>query len=106
MADKSQKLAPKGYVPIRALCVELAAGGVERENIEYVKKMEEIRKTFFDFLFLFQCKKKFDREGKNYVDFLDWLLYVPLFVEIHQRIITNPFLKYDDPLKPPKDAKK
>ena len=36
MADKSQKLAPKGYVPLRALCVELAAGGVERENIEYV----------------------------------------------------------------------
>ena len=36
MADKSQKLAPKGYVPIRALCVELAAGGVERDNIEYV----------------------------------------------------------------------
>lgn len=36
MADKSQKLAPKGYVPIHALCVELAAGGVERDNIEYV----------------------------------------------------------------------
>ncbi len=38
MADKSQKLAPKGYVPLRALCVELAAGGVERENIENVSK--------------------------------------------------------------------
>jgi hypothetical protein len=36
MADKSQKLAPKGYVPIRALCIELAAGGVERDNIEHV----------------------------------------------------------------------
>jgi hypothetical protein len=36
MADKSQKLAPKGYVPLRALCVELAAGGVERDNIENV----------------------------------------------------------------------
>ena len=41
MADKSQKLAPKGYVPIHALCVELAAGGVERENIEYVRMTNE-----------------------------------------------------------------
>lgn len=37
MSDRSQKQAPKGYVPIRALCVELAAGGVERDNIEYVR---------------------------------------------------------------------
>ncbi|CAF1088982.1 unnamed protein product [Rotaria sp. Silwood1] len=87
MADKSQKLAPKGYVPLRALCVELAAGGVERDNIE-------------------NCKKKFDREGKNYVDFMDWLIYVPLFVEIHTRIVSNPFLRYEDPLKPPKESEK
>ncbi len=39
MADKSQKLAPKGYVPLRSLCIELAAGGVERENIEYVNNL-------------------------------------------------------------------
>lgn len=38
MADKSQKLAPKGYVPLRSLCIELAAGGVERDNIEHVRK--------------------------------------------------------------------
>ncbi|CAF1151697.1 unnamed protein product [Rotaria sordida] len=87
MADKSQKLAPKGYVPLRALCIELAAGGVERDNIE-------------------NCKKKFDREGKNYVDFMDWLIYVPLFVEIHTRIVSNPFLRYEDPLKPPKEPEK
>ncbi|CAM4757594.1 unnamed protein product [Rotaria magnacalcarata] len=87
MADKSQKLAPKGYVPLRALCVELAAGGVERDNIEH-------------------CKKKFDREGKNYVDFMDWLIYVPLFVEIHTRIVSNPFLRYEDPLKPPRETEK
>ncbi|CAF0850718.1 unnamed protein product [Adineta steineri] len=49
------------------------------------------------------CKKKFDREGKNYVDFMDWLIYVPLFVEIHTRIISNPFQRYEDPLKPPKE---
>lgn len=42
MADKSQKLAPKGYVPLRSLCIELAAGGVERENIEYVSECRTI----------------------------------------------------------------
>ncbi|CAF5013427.1 unnamed protein product, partial [Rotaria socialis] len=42
MADKSQKLAPKGYVPLRALCVELAAGGVERDNIEHVSIIQSI----------------------------------------------------------------
>ncbi|CAF0766237.1 unnamed protein product [Adineta ricciae] len=82
MADKSQKIAPNGYVPLETLCVELSAGGIEQENIEH-------------------CKKKFDREGKNYVDFTDWLIYVPLFVEIHTRIVSNPFQRYEDPLKPP-----
>ncbi|CAF3758771.1 unnamed protein product, partial [Rotaria socialis] len=52
------------------------------------------------------CKKKFDREGKNYVDFMDWLIYVPLFVEIHTRIVSNPFLRYEDPLKPPRETEK
>lgn len=37
------------------------------------------------------------------MDFTDWLIYVPLFVEIHTRIISNPFLRYEDPLKPPKE---
>jgi hypothetical protein len=37
---------------------------------------------------------------------MDWLIYVPLFVEIHTRIIANPFLRYDDPLKPPKEVEK
>lgn len=36
MADKSQKIAPNGYVPIETLCVELSAGGIEQENIEHV----------------------------------------------------------------------
>jgi hypothetical protein len=49
MADKSQKLAPKGYVPLRSLCIELAAGGVERENIEYVnfEKKNKLSHEFF-----------------------------------------------------------
>ncbi|UJR26661.1 hypothetical protein I4U23_007978 [Adineta vaga] len=84
MADKSQKIAPNGYVPLESLCVELSAGGIEQDSIEH-------------------CKKKFDREGKNYVDFTDWLIYVPLFVEIHTRIVSNPFQRYEDPLKPSKE---
>ena len=38
MADKSQKVAPNGYVPLEALCVELAAGGIEQDNIEHVRQ--------------------------------------------------------------------
>ena len=53
MADKSQKLAPKGYVPIRALCVELAAGGVERENIEYVGDRRKLSLPIDCFCFAF-----------------------------------------------------
>jgi hypothetical protein len=37
---------------------------------------------------------------------MDWLVYVPLFVEIHNRIILNPFLRYEDPLKPTKESEK
>ena len=37
---------------------------------------------------------------------MDWLIYVPLFVEIHQRIVANPFLRYEDPLKPIKETNK
>ena len=40
---------------------------------------------------------KFDREGRNFVDFLDFLSYLPLFVEIHERIINKPLEKLTDP---------
>lgn len=40
---------------------------------------------------------KFDREGRNFVDFLDFLSYLPLFVEIHERIITKPLENLSDP---------
>lgn len=33
---------------------------------------------------------KFNREGKGYVDFLDYVTYVPLFIEIHEKIIKDP----------------
>jgi len=57
MADKSQKLAPKGYVPLRALCIELAAGGVERENIENVSKKLIQFVSFFLINFDFSVRK-------------------------------------------------
>ena len=41
--------------------------------------------------------QKFDREGRNFVDFLDFLSYLPLFVEIHERIIHEPLEMLSDP---------
>ena len=40
---------------------------------------------------LFQVLKKFNREGTGFVDFLDFVTYVPLFIEIHKRIVEDPF---------------
>lgn len=34
---------------------------------------------------------KFSEGGKAYVDFLDFLTYIPLFIEIHGTINENPF---------------
>ena len=30
------------------------------------------------------------RDAAGYIDFLDFVTYIPLFVEIHQKIILNP----------------
>ena len=38
-----------------------------------------------------QVMGKFDREKNGMVDFLDFLTYIPLFLEVHNRIVTNPF---------------
>lgn len=32
---------------------------------------------------------KFNREGKGYVDFLDYVTYVLLFIEIYEKIIKD-----------------
>jgi hypothetical protein len=81
MCDRCDNV-PDGYVTAEALSIELAAGGLSNENIQ-------------------MCMKKFNRENKGYVDFLDFLTYVPLFVEIHESILSNPFSKTDkDPLEP------
>lgn len=63
---------PKGTVSVNSLIVELMAGGLTADNIKSVMS-------------------KFDREKKGFVEFLDYLTYVPLFVEIHQRIVEDPF---------------
>ncbi|KAK3087600.1 hypothetical protein FSP39_008112 [Pinctada imbricata] len=53
------------------LAVELMAGGLTPEHTSYVIS-------------------KFNREGKGFIDFLDYVMYVPLFIEIHERIISDP----------------
>ncbi|XP_055996833.1 uncharacterized protein LOC125683138 isoform X3 [Ostrea edulis] len=62
---------PYGNALASSLAVELTAGGLSPELTSYVMS-------------------KFNREGKGYVDFLDYVTYVPLFVEIHEKIIKDP----------------
>ena len=81
MCDRAD-IVPDGYCTVEALGIELTAGGLSRENME-------------------MCLRKFNREKKGFVDFLDFLTYVPLFVEIHESILTNPLTKCSkDPLEP------
>jgi hypothetical protein len=62
MADKSQKVAPNGYVPLEALCVELAAGGIEQDNIEHVS-MERYSNRFD----MRQISMSYDISNKDYL---------------------------------------
>nr|KAG5694420.1 hypothetical protein BaRGS_017453 [Batillaria attramentaria] len=62
---------PKGGASADRLAVELTAGGLTPEHTKFVLK-------------------KFNREGRGVVDFLDFVTYVPLFVLIHKRIISDP----------------
>lgn len=60
-----------GKITADMLAVELAAGGISPEHVDYIIN-------------------KFNRDQDGMVEFLDFLIYVPLFIEIHQRIISNP----------------
>ena len=81
MCDRAD-IVPNGYCTVDALAIELTSGGVSSENIQI-------------------CMKKFNAENRGYVDFLDFLTYVPLFVEIHESILKNPLSKCTkDPLEP------
>lgn len=42
------------------------------------------------FNFLFQALKKFNHTGTGVLSFLDFVTYIPLFVEIHEGIVENP----------------
>ena len=62
---------PHGTIPINSLCVELQAGGLTAEHLSFVTD-------------------KFNTTQKGYVEYMDFLTYVPLFVELHDRIVSNP----------------
>ncbi|XP_077990053.1 uncharacterized protein LOC144444494 isoform X2 [Glandiceps talaboti] len=68
--EEDQDFGP-GEVSIRNLAIECAAGGIAKHNTQFIVD-------------------KFNREGKNYVDFLDYLTYIPLFIEIHENICKDP----------------
>ncbi|XP_052763049.1 uncharacterized protein LOC128205452 isoform X2 [Mya arenaria] len=70
LQDESQ--LPLGNCTADLLAVELTAGGLTPEHTSYVLS-------------------KFNREGRGFADFLDFVTYVPLFIEIHKRIIEDPF---------------
>ena len=54
-----------------SLAVELQAGGLTHEHVEFVVD-------------------RLNHDNKGLVEFLDYLTYVPLFVEIHDSISGNP----------------
>ncbi|XP_067665436.1 uncharacterized protein [Haliotis asinina] len=62
---------PAGGAPASTLALELTAGGLRPEHISCVLS-------------------KFNREGKGMFDFMDFVTYIPLFIEIHQRIVHDP----------------
>ncbi|XP_050393734.1 uncharacterized protein LOC126811836 isoform X1 [Patella vulgata] len=70
-------IAPPGEATATSLALELTAGGLTPEHTSYVLG-------------------KFNREGRGLIDFMDFVTYIPLFVEIHQRIIKDPLSEDQD----------
>lgn len=70
MAD-AQSSEQGGVVTTDSLAVELQAGGLTAEHVDFVVE-------------------RLNHEGRGIVEFLDYLTYVPLFVEIHDSIYGNP----------------
>ncbi|XP_074656117.1 uncharacterized protein LOC141909562 isoform X2 [Tubulanus polymorphus] len=75
LLDQEDVEVAPGKVAARSLGVELAAGGLSSDHTKYVVN-------------------KLNRETKGEVDFVDFLTYVPLFIEIHDRIISDPLSEY------------
>lgn len=72
LADSDVELEYEGgVVTSSSLAVELQAGGLTQDHVEFVVD-------------------RLNHEGKGLVEFLDYLTYVPLFVEIHDSIHGNP----------------
>uniref|UniRef100_A0A1I8GZL3 EF-hand domain-containing protein n=1 Tax=Macrostomum lignano TaxID=282301 RepID=A0A1I8GZL3_9PLAT len=71
LLDDLDDKAPTGSITVDSLAIELLAGNLKDENVGSVIK-------------------KFNREKRGYIDFLDYLTYVPLFLEIHERIVADP----------------
>eukprot|EP00118_Oscarella_pearsei_P004508 m.19460 g.19460 ORF g.19460 m.19460 type:complete len:850 (+) comp27843_c0_seq3:1-2550(+) len=78
-----------GVVTSSALAIELHAGGLTKEHEDYVK-YKALREKQLLSLF-FQVVDRLDKEKNGCIEFLDYLVYVPLFVEIHDSICGNPF---------------
>ncbi|XP_041361461.1 uncharacterized protein LOC121377513 [Gigantopelta aegis] len=68
---------PRGGASATSLALELTAGGLKPEHVSYVLS-------------------KFNREGKGVFDFMDFVTYIPLFIEIHQRIVKDPLCEDKD----------
>lgn len=62
---------PDDTIPMTSISVDLLAGGLNDENLQFVTR-------------------KFNRFQKGYIEYMDFLTYVPLFVEVHDRICQNP----------------
>ncbi|XP_033120089.1 nucleolar protein dao-5-like isoform X2 [Anneissia japonica] len=70
LEDECDETYP-GEVTLNGLSIDLQAGGLRKEHIEFVVN-------------------KFGREGNGIVDFLDFLTYLPLFIDIHGNIVNDP----------------
>ena len=42
-------------------------------------------------LFFLQVIDKLNHHGHGFIDFLDFVLYIPLFLMIHDQIVEKPF---------------
>ena len=71
LADNESSGHEGGVVTTNSLAVELQAGGLTAEHVKFVVD-------------------RLNHEDKGIVEFLDYLTYVPLFVEIHDTISGNP----------------
>ncbi|EDV22378.1 uncharacterized protein TRIADDRAFT_58917 [Trichoplax adhaerens] len=71
LLDEDNFNRPSGVVTLDNLAIELAAGGLSHDQVRLVRK-------------------QFDKNNVGTVEFIDYLTYIPLFMEIHSHIISEP----------------